>query len=549
MAFKTLVRSRRGFFESLGGIALGACSMDLQAQNVMATPNLAQSLRPESEIFVGNHRQLLFDDFFLSRGSLKFKDWPFNIKWSTGPIEKPPSPLLQADQPWEEQMFWVCAMYDGGRYRLWYNSNDTSQKASLMVCYAESDDGVHWRKPDLNVIEWNGSKKNNIVYGGAPSAWSVELGNVFLDPAAKPEERYKMIFSAWESKYIYPFDHYPFMATGGVLRGAYSNDGLHWTEYPGVFLGRYPDSQNAATYDPILGKYIAYVRASSTYGALDVGAHLVKPASRGRSIARMESEDYLNWSYPELSLAPDILDGLDVDFYNPGYSRYGEADDAHFLFPSALAQHEGTLDVQVVVSRDNRTWIRSTREAFIPRGQPGSYDSTRVYAGPGFVPIGKERYALYCRCENKPHGGVHARTSMKTTPENAPKLGRALFKRDRIVGIEAGSEWGTFTTRPLLFDGRRLVVNAEPTGASAQLKIEMIGVDTMQAQDAVHGRHREDAVCPGYTFEKCTPLTEDQLDAPVRWEGRAGVGEWAGKPVRLSFRMRSVRIYAFQFVT
>lgn len=549
MGQEKFASSRRGFLQALGGIGLGMGVMTSERPCISAASESEAGIRPSAEIFVGDHRQLLFDDFFLSRGSVKFADWPNDIKWTVGPVEKSPSPLLQADQPWEDQIFWVCAMYDGGRYRLWYNANDTSRTAAsgLMVCYAESDDGVHWHKPGINVIDWNGSKKNNIVYAGAPDGWSVEMGNVFIDPAAKPGERYKMIFSAWESQHIYPFDHYPFVATGGVLRGAFSSDGLHWTEYPGVFLGRYPDTQNAATYDPILGKYVAYIRTTNSYGGLDVGEHPVKPASRGRSIARMESDDYRNWSYPELALAPDIVDGLDVDLYNPAYSRYENADLAHFLFPSLLAQHEGTLDVQVAVSRDNRTWVRPTRETFIPTGQSGSYDSTRVYAGSGFVPVGRDHHALYCRCENKPHGGARAVPGVKITPENAPKLGRAMFKRDRIVGIEAGAEGGIFTTRPLIFEGRHLVVNIEPTGPQPRLEIEMRSVGTVTTQDAAHGRYMEDAPCPGYTFRENIPLSADELEAPVRWTSRPEVGEWAGKPVRLSFRMRSMRIYAFQF--
>jgi hypothetical protein len=33
----------------------------------------------------------------------------------------------------------------------------------------------------------------------------------------------------------------------------------------------------------------------------------------------------------------------------------------------------------------------------------------------------------------------------------------------------------------------------------------------------------------------------------ARWNQGADLGVWAGKPVRLHFRMRSMRLYAFQF--
>ena len=58
----------------------------------------------------------------------------------------------------------------------------------------------------------------------------------------------------------------------------------------------------------------------------------------------------------------------------------------------------------------------------------------------------------------------------------------------------------------------------------------------------------KDAPIPGYTFDDSVPLSQDELDAVVRWKNGAELGAWAGKPVRLQFRMRSMRIYAFQFV-
>jgi len=35
-----------------------------------------------------------------------------------------------------------------------------------VTCYAESDDGIHWIKPNLGLYEFHGSKNNNIVWDG-----------------------------------------------------------------------------------------------------------------------------------------------------------------------------------------------------------------------------------------------------------------------------------------------------------------------------------------------------------------------------------------------
>ena len=66
---------------------------------------------------------------------------------------------------------------------MWY---DASSFESRNVCYAESDDGVHWRRPVCNVVEFEGSKENNIVLKNA-------VGAVFLDEHGKPDERFKFV--------------------------------------------------------------------------------------------------------------------------------------------------------------------------------------------------------------------------------------------------------------------------------------------------------------------------------------------------------------------
>jgi hypothetical protein len=247
-------------------------------------------------------------------------------------------------------------------------------------------------------------------------------------------------------------------------------------------------------------------------------------------------------------LGPDFEDGLNVDLYNPAYSRYDGAENAHFMFPSALHHREGTFHVEVAVSRDNSTWMRPTRETFIPLGHPGEFDEYIIAVAPGFQPGGKDHCALYYRSRNTPHLGTYERLRPKDrTPLSG--MGRILIKRDRIVGIEAGSEEGTFLTRRLLFEGNRLVLNVEPTGPEAQMRVQMVGVATTPAGDATHETFMKDAPIQGYTFEDCIPLSSDELDATVRWRNGAEVGPWAGKQVRLQFRMRSMRIYAFQFMS
>jgi hypothetical protein len=95
---------------------------------------------------------------------------------------------------------------------------------------------------------------------------------------------------------------------------------------------------------------------------------------------------------------------------------------------------------------------------------------------------------------------------------------------------------------------RRLVVNVEPTGTNPEVRAQMVGVGIESTESASRGKYMDDAVLPGYSFADSIPTTTDELDGVVRWKSGADLGAWAGKPVRIHFRLRSARIYAFQFV-
>ncbi len=488
-------------------------------------------MKPGLEIHVGGQRQLLFDDFFLSTWLSENQDWTTGIRWSVGRVEKS-EPLMIADKPWEMGIAWLSPLREGGMYRLWYNTILPAEKYkvdNLRVCYAESSDGLEWHKPALGVMPWNGSTSNNLVYAGSPYSISCELGAVFADPSAPPNARYKLVGSE-----LFP------IPSSGTIWGACSGDGIHWTACDQPVLARYADNVGSAAYDPVQGNYVAYIRRylNTGYGELLVGDHPVRGAWRGRAISRIESENFRQWSYPELVVAPDLEDGLDTDLHLGAYCRYEGAENAHFMFISMVRHRKsqpGISDVQVAVSRDNRHWIRPTRQPLIVHGPVGSFDESRVDPAPGFVWIGEDHLALYIRNEGFP---------ADREPSGGHPLGgamsRVVMRRDRIVGIEAGPEGGSICTRPLIFSGRRLLLNLEPTGADAQLRVQILS-------PAPGGKGPVPSAFSGYSLDDCVPLTQDELDAVVRWEGGAEVGRWAGQPVRLQVHLRSMRLYAFQF--
>ncbi|MEJ1973103.1 MAG: hypothetical protein WDM96_11785 [Lacunisphaera sp.] len=80
--------------------------------------------------------------------------------------------------------FFTGTLQEKDRLRMWYMARD--RKGASRIAYAESKDGVNWTKPDLGLVEFAGSKANNLTTaesGVAP----------FLDPNAPPAERYAAV--------------------------------------------------------------------------------------------------------------------------------------------------------------------------------------------------------------------------------------------------------------------------------------------------------------------------------------------------------------------
>ena len=86
----------------------------------------------------------------------------------------------------------------------------------------------------------------------------------------------------------------------------------------------------------------------------------------------------------------------------------------------------------------------------------------------------------------------------------------------------------TVVTRPVLFNGRYLFVNADLTGGLLRAQIE-----------DVDGR----PIAP-YTMEASLPTTGNQLMGRVVWREASGLGRLAGRPVRIRFEVTG-RLFAF----
>ena len=115
-------------------------------------------------IEIGSHRELFIDSYLVE----KFQGDAELFLHKPRPREV----VLVTDKPWEGNTSAYYTIFrDGDLYRMYYRGShydETKREAAHreVTCYAESKDGVVWTKPELGLFEFNGSKRNNIVWDG-----------------------------------------------------------------------------------------------------------------------------------------------------------------------------------------------------------------------------------------------------------------------------------------------------------------------------------------------------------------------------------------------
>lgn len=443
---------------------------------------------------VGDRKQLLFDDAFFEAHH--------GFWWRACPPHKTGERNLVADKPWEDFIInaWCTVMEDEGKFRMWYEAYDKSYTSDLQAryCYAESTDGIHWVKPNLGLVEFHGSRENNILFQNL-GGQGVHGGTVFKDPHGPAEARYKFVYLGPVGE-----NHY-------AVRAALSPDGIHWTRHEGgAVLDVSSDTQTVCFWDDRLSRYVAYCR-------------LWTP---GRTVGRSESADFFHFPPAEEVLACDEHDMPDTDLYNSAALKYPYAANAYFIFTSAYHHTADNLDAHLAVSRDGVHWWRPSRYPFLANGAPGSMDDATIYCAVGLLRRGDE-LSMYYHASRARHQQVE--------PQWLSFNGvytRATLPVDRYVALDAAQTPAKFTTRPLTFTGSRLEINAD---------VRPKGWVRFELQDA------QGKALAGHALEDCVPLQGDNLRHVVTWKGGADLAALAVKTVKLRCVAKDASLYAFQF--
>jgi hypothetical protein len=396
---------------------------------------------------------------------------------------------LIADRSWEgNTSAYYTVFRDGDLFRMYYRGSHFDEKTRRethreVACYAESKDGIRFTKPDLGIVEFEGSKQNNIVWDGVHNFAPFQDTN----PRCAAGARYKALASG-----------------GGGLVAFQSADAIHWSrmgDKPVITRGAF-DSQNLAFWDSHIGKYRDYHRGFR---------------NGVRDIMTCTSDDFVHWTDPvfiECAGAPR------EHLYTNAIRPYERAPHLLIGFPTRFLPAREQTEPTFMASRDGQTFFRWA-DAVIPTTAPADRDGNRSnYMAWGLVQLpGRDN-----------EWSVYAKEAYYTGPGS--RVRRFTYRVDGFVAARAPAAGGELITKPICFTGNSLVVNfvTRPAGS---LRVEL--------QDA-GGKPLD-----GLSLAACAPLRGDSIAQGVAWKDGAAAGRWAGKPVRLRFELKDADLFSFRF--
>lgn len=424
--------------------------------------------------------------------------------------------VLRFDNPWEGNFSGYCTIIkDSNQYKLYYRGIRNAGKDgndNEVTCYAESYDGINWKKPGLGIFTINGTTDNNVILANAATA--THNFSPFLDknPNAKASERFK--------------------ALGGVAKtGLFafvSHDGIHWRKVQdsAVFRKGVFDSQNVAFWSESEQQYVCYFRTWSDGGFTQHKGF--------RSVSRTTSKDFINWTEPvPMTFGDTPFDHL----YTNQTSPYVRAPHIYLAICARFMPDRQVLtDEQAKALDVNPSYFKDCSDAIFMTTRGGYvYDRTfmQSFIRPG---IGLENWVSR---SNYPVLNVVQTSSTELSvyvnesyAQPTAHIKRYSLRVDGFASLKGNFKGGEVITKPFVFKGKELEINYA-TSAAGYVKIEILDANGKPV--------------PGYTFNDAREIIGNEIKHIVSWNGKENVSSLEGKSVKLKIYLKDADLYSLKF--
>jgi hypothetical protein len=379
---------------------------------------------------------------------------------------------------------------NSSKFRMWYvavskserNDRTLPRSAPWRVAYAESEDGIAWTKPNLGLVEIDGSTHNNLVMLD-PAIGILNLKVLHEPDDPNPAHRYKMGAHVWFPKNDRRL---------GTLACFVSPDGLTWNLLTDAVPvdAELPEANSVIPplhFEPVGGLY----KWDGLYHLSGQNAIAAARPYHGRVSRTFISPDFARWSQTN---AIQFVRAAQHQLLGPGKSRIGEQTHEGIsvwnrgnvlvgvsgMWHGTKEWNDLTIDLGLVVSNDGIRFREPAHEhIFLKRGNDGDWDQGGLLQGQGFENVGEQTFIYY--------GAWDPRVWESSPPRGG--VGIATLPRDRFAELIVDSSTAgsgdyqmmktvsSFMTRSLAIDDaapRRFYINADGLNDSATLKVELL---------------------------------------------------------------------------
>jgi hypothetical protein len=433
-------------------------------------------------------------------------------------------PVVKMEAPWEvggQGLALDSILAIDGKFRMW-------GRCKTGPCIWESTDGRTWVRPNLGLVEFQGSKENNLIPDSP--------GVVWIDPVAPPEERYKSVKKEdfdpklfEEYKKRRPFSQMALEPDPGRIHAIFgytSADGYHWKKIEDPLSVEVCDTAITAYYDQRLKEYVIYTRTymvpprAEGYPLEHTRWHQFSPR---RAIGRTASPKFAEFPLSEV-IVDSTPDMLPTDtWYTACHTTIPGMPEGHLMFPWRYTQADDGGEIDLLTSVEGKVWGRVPGSPIFKITPFGNFDSGCLMACPDLLELPDGDWAIGYLALAYPH--KYPRGDYRYD------MGMLVWPKGRLLALEA-TERGEFTMLGILAPGTKLKINAD---------IKRAGSILVEAAD-FHGK-----ALPGRSFADANLITGNQFWTTVTWKDTDDLGVKTGQPVVLRFKLNMAKLYGIEF--